>query len=165
MAEQKENLFDIDLDQLHIEWARQPRQYEKWATKLADAKMELDMAKSRFDVVEAELFKAITLDPVSYDIPKATVEMVKMIVRLQSEYQEADKEVIEAKHDVGIIQAKVDALDHKKYALQDEVKLALSSYFSSPTLPEGEGRKAKEYLDDKREEGIASRPKKKREEL
>lgn len=136
--------LDIDLMNLHKEWERQARLYHKYAVRSADAKSALDTAKSRLDVIEAELAMSIRRSPEKYGMAKATDNSVKECVPTRPEYQNAVHEVNTAKYKVAILEAKVTALDHKKRALESLVSLFLSDYWSEPRAPKGAGQKVSE---------------------
>lgn len=131
------DFFDIDEFHLDREWIRQSRLYLSHAEKLANAKQRFEEAKSSRDVTYAELYKKIRSKPEDYDLPKVTEESLKHLIILQDDYRDADKEVITAKHTVDILQAAVDALDHKKRALENLVHLQISGYHSDPKPPKG----------------------------
>ena len=133
-----EDLFAINLDRLHEEWVNQPRLYYQAAAKLADLKEAFERAKAKRDVVAAEQDKAIRLTPSAYGLEKTTEPVIEKTICLQKDHRIADKEVISAKHAVDISQAVVDALDHRKKALEMLVQLRLASYFSTPRKPDAE---------------------------
>lgn len=131
--------LNIDMGRLDKEWAQQPDIYHEAAKELADKRADLDTAKARLDVVAAECGKDIRAMPSKFDIsaPRVTEKMVEDAVLLHPEYQSALKRMNKLKHDVGILQAMVEALDHKKKALEHLVQLFLSDYFSSPKKVRG----------------------------
>lgn len=132
--------FRIDQDRLDEEWVGQAPTYYEYSVKLVDAREEHERAKSREDVVEAELDKEIRRDPASFGITKITEEVVKKTITLQRRYQKAHEEVIQTRHDMGIHQAAVDALEHKKKGLESMVYLHSQGYNSEPRAPKGGGR-------------------------
>lgn len=139
------SLFDLDQHRLDAEWVNQPKAYYEQALLLADARKVLEQAKAERDVVDAELDKDIRLHPTKYKLEKLTEPVIANTVLLQKEHQKAGTLVIGAKHAVDVLQAAVDALDHRKKALENLVHLFLSNYWSEPREPKGEhGDKAKE---------------------
>lgn len=136
--------LDIDIYELHKEWERQPRLFHNAAMKSADAKSKLDTAKSRLDVVEAELAMAIRRDPEKFGLVKATDNSVKECIPTRQEYRDAVAEVNTAKYEVAVLEAKVSALDHKKRALESLVSLFLSDYWAEPRAPKGCGEAVRE---------------------
>lgn len=128
----KDNILDIDPDRLDEEWISQPSTFAEYAEKLAEAKREMDVAKGELEVVEAELSKSIRLHPDKYSIEKLTEPIIASTILLQKEYKTAHASFIEAKYNVALVQAMVDALDHKKKALESMVYLWGANYYSTP---------------------------------
>lgn len=129
------SIHEIDKMQLDREWVNQPALYVEYAEKLADASQTLDYAKSTLDVVTATLDKDIRLFPQNYGIEKLTETVITNTILLQKNHQTAAKDVVIAKHDVAILRAAVDGLDQRKAALENLVKLLLSSYYAQPQAP------------------------------
>lgn len=127
-----ESFLAIDEYNLEKEWVNQPALYQKYAEKLAKARLRLDEATAALEVITAETDKAVRMAPESYGIDKVTEGSVKATVLMQEDYQEAVKEVNQCKYQVGIMQAAVTALDHRKKALESLVQLHLSSYYAEP---------------------------------
>lgn len=140
----KSKFFEIDKLRLDSEWVEQPKLFHKYSTRLADAKEELERAKAHKDVVEAELGRDIRSDPAKYDLPKVTEGAVEACILLQPSYQAALDQVIKSRHNVDLLQAAVDTLDHKKKALESLVYLHGQDYFSAPVAPHAEKEKMEE---------------------
>lgn len=137
--------FDLDLNRLDKEWISQPKIYFKYASKLADARRELEEQKAELDIVRAEIDKEIRDDPALFDIVKTTETLITNTILQQKRYQEAQAKVRTAKHDMDILQAAVSALDHRKAALENAVKLHGQNYFSTPVATD---ENSKEIVDD-----------------
>lgn len=133
------SFLHFDKNNLDMEWEKQPRLYYQFALLLADARKEHAEAKAELDVVTAELADAIRKDPWKYmSLEKATVDAVKEAVLMQDDHKIATRALISSKHKVDIHEAAVWALDHRKKALENEVQLFLSNYFSRPKMKGGE---------------------------
>jgi len=135
MAKTKPNPIDIDPHRLDREWVGQARLYLEHAEALAEAGKNHDVAKSRFDVVKAELETAIRANPTKFGLDKVTEKSVLCTIPLQGEYEEAQQVVIEAKYEKDVIGAMVSAMDHRKKALEKLVELHLSGYYAEPRGP------------------------------
>jgi len=120
---------EFDLDQ---EWVGQPALFFRWARKKADADRCVDGAKGELDVVKADLDANIRKNPEVFGIAKITEKVVENTILSNSVYQETVQEVIKAKHDAAIIAAAVEALQHRKRALECLVTLHGQNYFSRP---------------------------------
>lgn len=129
--------FEIDEHRLDSEWVRQPAVYYRYAVKLADARTAYEQAKAARDVTVAELDREIRTHPEVYGVAKITEGVVEKTVLLQPEYQKAIAEVIDAKHQMDMLQAAVDTLEHRKRALENLVSLHGQNYFSTPRAPHG----------------------------
>jgi len=141
---ESELVFGIDKNLLDDEWLNQPKLYFNWAVQLEDARAELDSIKAEFDVVQADLDLDIRANPDKYgELPKDAVEkgkitekMVAASLVMQPEYKNAQQAVFTAKHRVGVLQAAVNALDHRKRALEKLVDLHGQKYFATPRASE-----------------------------
>jgi len=128
---------DVRIDELalDVEWVQQPSLMAKYCSYAAETKKMMDLAKERVDVVAATLDKDIRSNPEKYDLGKVTESAIQNIILLQPEYREANDAYIEARYENEMAQAAVRALDQKKSALKNLVKLLGLSYFASPNAP------------------------------
>jgi len=128
---------DVNIDEtaLDLEWKMQPMLMMKYCVHMAHVKKALDLAIEKLDVLKAKLDKEIRLNPEKYGLAKVTETALENTILLQPEYEEANKEYIEAKYEYEIAQAAVRAMDQKKSALENLVKLLGMSYFAGPTTP------------------------------
>ena len=130
-------LFDLDPNRLDTSWLNHPREYHQQAERLAEAEDTFARAKAARDVVKAELDTAIRKDPTSFGLPKVTDEGVKNTIIVQARMQVAETSVLDAKNKMAHIAAIVDALEHKKKAMEMLVQLESRDYFSHPRAPFG----------------------------
>lgn len=131
-----QSLLEIDILQLEKEWANHPKLYEQFATKLAHARNELEVARDGLKLMEAKTENDIRQFPDYYGIRKATEGAITKAVVLQDDYQEAVKQVRDAKYAVGLLEAMTESLEHRKKALEKECDLFTSQYWSKPRAPE-----------------------------
>lgn len=156
MSNEYEKDLRIDVDALDVEFAMQPAKYMKWAEKLANARKCLDDVKQNLDVVRAELAHDIRTRSDKYDIDKITVDAVKDAIaratvetsQVAKEYVEELEDLTEAQYDVEILQAAVRAMDHRKTALENLVRLHGAQYFAGPSTPRDLGKEM-EAFDEK----------------
>lgn len=129
--------YEISIDEtaLDVEWLRQASLMGRYCRAAADAKKELDIAKEALDVVRAGVAQLIRKDPGSFGLDKVTEAAVNEVLLTNSECQRASTELIEAKYELEMAQAAVKALDQKKSALENLVKLHGQSYFAGPSVP------------------------------
>ena len=97
---------------------------------------------------------------------RVTEALVNSYIVEDKGFQEAVEEYNEAKYRSNIFSSAVKAFDHRKYALQDLVKLWAGSYFAGPTEPRDTKKlnireKANDSLDKKVTENMNKKRKKK----
>jgi len=136
MAVQRNGL-QIDENNLDKEWLAQPSMFFKCAEDAAMAKRLLDQARNKLEVTKAKVSKDVRENPGNYDLQKVTEAAVEVAVSGDDEYQEAQEAVVDARYAVGICDAMVSAMDHRRRALENLVHLFLSSYYSEPRAPRG----------------------------
>lgn len=126
------SFFEIDEFNLDKEWVKQPALYFTWARKLADARLEVDEAKAALDVIKAEASRAIRDDPGEYGFDKVTEAIVAVAINEHHDVIKGAKTLHDARHRQELYQAAVNALDHRKRALEKLVDLHGQNYFSQP---------------------------------
>lgn len=138
------DLFEIDVENLDEEWMMQPKVFLKYSLKSVDARETFERAKAKLDVVKAELDLMIRRDPATFDLEKITESAITNTILLQPEYKEAQEEVHAAQHAYNVLQATVQALDHRKRALENLVDLHGMQYFAEPQA----GKAGRSAVDD-----------------
>src|SRR5690606_19360446 len=76
--------------------------------------------------------KDIRSDPESFQLEKVTEKAVEATVPLHPKVAKARQSLIEAKHGADVLQAAVNALEHRKRALESLVQLYGMEYYSEP---------------------------------
>lgn len=157
------DFFTVDPDKLDEQWFIQPDLVYKHSRNLAETREVRDRAKLAVKVAEEDLKQiAATIDlmvrklPEKFGLEKVTESAVEKTVILQPDYKEGQKAVrramsklIDAEKNVGIMEAVVTALAHKRPALENGVKLHLAGYFASPREGSETTRELKEARADK----------------
>lgn len=136
--------FDASIDPMRLdyEWVRQPALYHEYSVKVAEARRDADRAKAKVDVAKAEAELDIRANPKEYGHEKVTEALVTALVAVHPQVKAAVRSHLDAKHDADILQAAVNALDHKKRALENLVELHGRDYFSQPVAHSPAGREA-----------------------
>lgn len=129
--------MDVTPDEsaLDVEWLTQPALAAKYGRIAAQAKDRMDRAKERLDLEKATLDKKIRDVPEDFDISKPTEAVVQNTIIRQSSYQEALSEYLDEKHEYDMAMVAVRAVETKKSALENLVKLHGMSYFAGPSIP------------------------------
>jgi len=125
----------IDEEALDIEWLEQASLMMKYARNAADARRELDRAKENFDIVKAEVDKDIRTNPDDYEVTKVTDASVAAAILGTEEYKEASQRLIQAKYEADIASSAVRAVEQRKDALENLVRLHGQQYFAGPRVP------------------------------
>lgn len=127
--------FQIDVLQLDQEWLKQAGLHHEYATRLADAKLELERLKATAAVNAAELELAMRADPDGYELPKVTDSVITAALAAEPDVQKYQQLIREAKHEVDILSGACGALYDKRKALENLVQLHGQDYFSTPRVP------------------------------
>jgi len=130
---------EIDKNHLEDECQLRPMMYGFYAMQLAEAKNELDVAKSNLDATIARRSAAYYKEPVPGI--KTTGDGIKVMVDNDTEVQEA-KDVVDKKQAaVGVLYAQVNTVEMTKGCLDNLVKLSLARYYNeSETDTSGQTR-------------------------
>ncbi len=140
--------LEIDEFKLDEEWMGQAKLRREWGEKHADAIFEMDEAKSKLAVVEAELGREMRNDPEEFDLgKKATEAAIKGTIPLHSKHQVATRNLNEAKHAAKILEAAVEGIEHRKRALEKLVDLHGRDYFGDKPRPSKENKEAVEEME------------------
>lgn len=152
--------FDLNMHQLDVEWIRQPKLYFTYAKKLADARRQVDELRAQLDLDAAELDKEIRTSPEDFGLEKITEPSVKQCILTQKRYTKTQNALIEAKHKADVFNAVVEALEHRKRALEKLVDLHGRDYFSEPSASDN----AREKMGKVAERSIYERARPKRQD-
>jgi hypothetical protein len=124
----------IDVNMLEIEWIRQPMLAEKYGVAWSTARYNVDALKLRLDIVISDLDRearnAFTAEKIKY-----TEAMVTHAIHKDERYDAINKELIQAKYTQENLGMAVKAIDQRKNALENLVKLLGLQYFGAPTEP------------------------------
>lgn len=164
MPDEHDSVVQIDKDRLDEEWVKQPFRFHRFAKRLANARKKWGEAKAHADVVEAEVAQAIRRDPTKFGIStgKPTDAAVKAMVTLHLKVRAAKQAEIDAEHLVDVLEAVVNALEHRKKALENLVYLHGRDYFSAPRERDGEAAKVR---DERTKDRVLNRTRIGKEEL
>ena len=129
-----ESIIDIDLNYLEFEAARQPKLYYQISKELADKKAELDEVERGLSLLHADLAKRVRSNPGKYglDEKKLTETGIKSVVMTIKKY--TDRLAVESKlkYEIDLLKGVLNALEHKKRMIEQEVTLHGQNYFSTP---------------------------------
>ena len=126
----------IDENNLLNEWRGQANLMLDYGIRLADAMQEEDEAKAALAVIVAGLDRDIRDAPDQYGLVKVTETTVTNAIPEQPEHKTALKKLNEARYQVRVFRACVDALAHRKSALGGMTDLFLRQWFADPSSSE-----------------------------
>ena len=155
---------DIRIDEtaLDVEWLEQPRLMIKYARNSAEASRRVEIAKARLDLVRAELDRDIRTVPTKYEIEKVVEAVVTNTILMQPKYQEKEAELIDARYEYEIARNAVYAINARKDALENLVKLHGMQYFAGPRIPRDLSKEYQNRASQKQvDSGIALKMKRK----
>lgn len=135
MAEKKNRLglsLSIDENNLLLEWKTQPALMLEYGIRLADALQEEDEARAAAAIVSAKLDKEIRDNPEDFGVAKITESAILAAVQTHPRNIEAQETLMAARCDARVYKAAVDALAHRKSALQGMTDLYLRQWFADP---------------------------------
>jgi len=130
-----ENDIKINEKDLDIEWLEQPTLMYKYAKMSIDYRKLMDKQMEKVNVIKAGIDKNIRANPEDFEIIKITETVVANTIIVQSEYTDAYNIYLEKKYDFDLVNAAVKALQDKKSALENLVKLHGQQYFAGPSVP------------------------------
>jgi hypothetical protein len=125
----------IDDSALDIEWCEQPALFWKYAKYAAQCRKDVDFAKQKLDVTKAELDNDIRENPAKYGLEKVTDKAIEAVIVTCEDYKVAYKAFLDAKFESDMSSSAVSAMNQKKEALENLVRLHGQSYFAGPKIP------------------------------
>ncbi len=137
--EQVESVFQshikINPEALDVEWLQQPQLFALYSEMEADAKAHIDSLKLDIDIYKADLDLDIRRDPEKFGLEKTTEATILNAVTADKGLARLSHKLNRARHEASIFQAAVRALDHRKAALENLVRLHGSQWFAGPSAP------------------------------
>lgn len=152
-SEKAQAIIEIDEFNLDKECIRFPSDYLYYSNHQADLRRDLEEVKNQLEVVSADLSKKVRQDPSVYGLEKLTESAVSDIVTRDPKYKEAQKKLIDAKHELDLCGAVVGALDAKKKCLEMLVSLHGMGYFSNVKM----NRQGKEAVEEMTKKAVRSK--------
>jgi hypothetical protein len=125
----------LDPHRLDLEWLNHPDRMQKVGELLADANDRVDRMKSALEVKKAQVELRIRKKPQLFGLDKVTDKSVEATMTANEEVTEATDRYNRAKHKAGLLKALYEARKDCRPALENLVKLFLSSYFGDPKAP------------------------------
>lgn len=145
----------IDPEQLDLEWVNQPARFMFYAQQSAHAKDVRDRAKEKLEVVKAQVDGELRAGFAAGE-KKPTEAAIAAMVLQSKEYQNANESFLKAKLEADLLQAAVSAMDQRKSALENLVRLHAQQYFSGPKEPRDLSAAYREQVKEQHSEAARS---------
>jgi hypothetical protein len=129
-----ERILKIEPDSLDIAWLEQASNYHKIAELAAAASEKVRFLKERLDITDSKLDKEYR-KKFEVEKIKATEAIIKSYIIDDERHSEAFNALNEAMYRENVLKDALKAMDHKKSALENEVRLWAGSYFAGPKEP------------------------------
>lgn len=144
----------IDESALDVEWLNQPHLTIKYGRHAANVYKETESAKKEIELVRADLDVEIRANPGTFGLDKITESAINNIIVRQSKFQKAQTRYIEAKFEADLAKYAMQAIEDRKTALENLVRLHGQQYFAGPKVPrdlskEWQNKYRQESTDDK----------------
>ncbi len=163
MQDEKNKTFEdslrIDQYSLDTAWLAQPMLYYQWSKDYAEAVAIRDKTKQFVELARAELDLEVRKNPDKYGLDKATEAGIGNVILTLPKYQDALKAHQEAVYDVNVLSGAIEAINHKKSALDNLTRLFLSGYWAEAKKAPAEMReKMEKKVQTEQEQGLAQNP-------
>jgi len=135
MNDKWKQAIEINPDALDCEWIKQAATFGEYCMEQAGARAKLDAIKERLDVKVAGLGLKIRANPATFGLDKVTEASVQAVILLDAECAKLREEIAVAQYELEVMGAAVRALDQKKSALENLVRLQGQNYFAGPSVP------------------------------
>lgn len=133
---------DMKIDEMNLEkeWLRQPSLVFYYGEMEANARARLEHLKLKMDIALAKLKKSIAKNPEKFGLVKNSDPAIQAAVESSETYQMWQGKIINAKKNLSILTAAVNAVEHRKRSLEKLVDLFIRNYYAEPH-PNQDGRK------------------------
>jgi hypothetical protein len=128
------NVCDIDPNRLPEEILRHSAMYLKFAMQLQNARNDERRFDQQLDLDELDLAKRIRRNPQDFDLEKATDSAVKEMIKSHEDFAARRQQLLSLKHKIGILDAIVNACDHRKRMLELYVDIWKGGWHADPKI-------------------------------
>jgi len=151
-------LEKLKIDKFHLdrEWEEQPIKFWEMAESFVEAQAIRDLAREKRDVVAAEVEQRIRTDPSRFGIDKPTESAIKVQVILHPDMKTMEEEYLQAVADSKLLEVAIQALEHRKRALENLTQLFLAGYYCRPYVPQQAKEQSEQAYHSKQVQGLES---------
>jgi hypothetical protein len=157
-------MLQIEPDALDLEWLKQASNYHEIAELAAAASEKVRSLKERLDVIDSKLDKEYR-KKFEVEKVKATEAIIKSYIIDDERHTAAFDALNTAMYHENVMKDTLKAMDHKKSALENEVRLWAGNYFAGPKEPRDIKKEwnASERVTDETRERMMDKAREKRE--
>ena len=146
----------IDRDRLDWEWLNQPQLFFRYARAATEAKTQADAAKERLELTRANLDSSVRGNPDKWGLSKPTEAAISSAILRDEGYQDEQKVLAKAQADAALLAVAVRAMEQRKSALENLVRLHGQDYFSTPREPDNAKEEVRERIKDRSNQQMVS---------
>ena len=139
----------LDPTQLDLAACVQGEMFFHWAEQAVAARRQVDRAKLNLELVESQRAMEIRNEPQNYGLQKVTEAGIKEMVKVQTDYREAADHLLDARHESGLLDAAVTAMEQRKRMIEVLITLHGQQYFAGPSVPRDLGAAWSKYQQDR----------------
>ena len=129
--------FDLDETRLDDAWRGHSKHVFAARRKVAALRATVERCKARINITKAQVALEVRKSPEDFDIDKLTEAAVVSAIASNKRVTTAEDKLIDAKFELESWEAAVEALEHRKRALENLVTLHGQGYFADPSLSKG----------------------------
>jgi len=119
----------IDMNDLEGEWIRQPSMYVEVGQWCAELRRDAKQAKQHAEFVYSQTLLDVLNDPNHAGLPKITEAANKAYILTVQDYRDVQDAANEAERQANDSQRLLEALEQRKAALRDLVRLYVHEYY------------------------------------
>jgi len=142
-----ENDIKINKFELDKEWLGQASLLQEYSVACAEAEKDKNKADEQVKIIRSKLVLKASADPkILGKGVKPTGPNVEAFYRTHPSHIKAKEDLHEATYEYDVLKGAVFALNQRKTALENLVRLQLSSYYGEPTVSGSETTEFNEQL-------------------
>lgn len=138
--------LSIDKNNLDVECDQHSAQVRWWMRELATAKEALERAEAAHTLCKAEMRARVIESPGNFGVPSTgkamTVDQINDALYRTPEYQDSKAKEIQARKNVGLIEAECEGLKAKGFNLSNMTQLHHDQYFTPERRASPEARES-----------------------
>lgn len=160
IAKPEFEFHQIDKSVLDDEWVSQLGMVRHYGYELAEAKREMEEAKTAVELLNANLSLRIRTRPRKYGLTKVTEAAIKDAIAVEVLTSEEHANLLKAKDKVNVVAVATNTLEHRKKALEDIVYLTGIGYTGEPRAKKGTRQDVEDMKENRNNRMLRERLKK-----